>query len=175
MLCVTAGFLVLTKCLSLEDAEKSLEPGDRVKQRGPSCEEAGGGSRLSGNQGRNEGRVGTSEARASPGEESRAHRKSQCPKVWGQGESGRGSRGGLCSREGRRRTPVCSVLDVWNWFLQSIGAGTLRCRRGPCLSHSHRRRKCPPSEPKHGCRLPCGITGGHRLPSMWIFVLCSLF
>lgn len=64
-----------------KDAEKSLEPGDRVKQRGPSCEEAGGGSRLSGNQGRNEGRVGTSEARASPGEESRAHRKSQCPKV----------------------------------------------------------------------------------------------
>lgn len=64
-----------------KDAEKSLEPGDRVKQRGPSCEEAGGGSRLSGNQGRNEGRVGTSEARASPGEESRAHKKSQCPKV----------------------------------------------------------------------------------------------
>lgn len=64
-----------------KDAEKSLEPGDRVKQRGPSCEEAGGGSRLSGNQGRNEGRVETSEARASPGEESRAHRKSQCPKV----------------------------------------------------------------------------------------------
>lgn len=64
-----------------KDVEKSLEPGDRVKQRGPSCEEAGGGSRLSGNQGRNEGRVETSEARASPGEESRAHKKSQCPKV----------------------------------------------------------------------------------------------
>ncbi|XP_032751411.1 OTU domain-containing protein 3 [Rattus rattus] len=64
-----------------KDVEKSLEPGDRVKQRGLSCEEAGGGSRLSGNQGRNEGRVETSEARASPGEESRAHRKSQCPKV----------------------------------------------------------------------------------------------
>nr|XP_038966555.1 OTU domain-containing protein 3 isoform X2 [Rattus norvegicus] len=64
-----------------KDAEKSLEPGDRVKQRGPSCEEAGGGSRLSGNQGRNEGRVETSEARASPGEESRARKKSQCPKV----------------------------------------------------------------------------------------------
>lgn len=64
-----------------KDAEKSLEPGDRVKQRGPSCEEAGGGSRLSGNQGRNEGRVETSEARASPGEESRVRKKSQCPKV----------------------------------------------------------------------------------------------
>lgn len=64
-----------------KDVEKSLEPGDRVKQRGPSCEEAGSGSRLSGNQGRNEGRVETSEARASPGEESRAHKKSQCPKV----------------------------------------------------------------------------------------------
>lgn len=64
-----------------KDVEKSLEPGDRVKQRGPSCEEAGGGSRLSGNQGRNEGRMETSEARASPGEESRAHKKNQCPKV----------------------------------------------------------------------------------------------
>lgn len=81
MLCVTVGFLVLTKCLSLEDAEKNLEPDDRVKQRDPLCEEAGSGSRLSGNQGRNEGRMETSEARASPAEGNKAH-KSQLPKVW---------------------------------------------------------------------------------------------
>lgn len=82
------------KCLSLEDAEKNLEPGDRVKQRDPLCEEAGSGSRLSGNQGRNEGRMETSEARASPAEGNKA-RKSQLPKVWaGWGQGMLGSRAG---------------------------------------------------------------------------------